>query len=57
MVAGGTSGSRDKDVQTLQKTQVHQTKTQGVEWGSIWKYKPGEIYHRGHNEETTRKMY
>jgi hypothetical protein len=35
MVAEGTSGSRDKDVQTLQKTQVHKKKTQGVEQGIL----------------------
>jgi hypothetical protein len=51
VVAGGTSGPRDKEVQTLQKTQIHQTKTQGVEQGGLWKYKPGEKEHRGHNEE------
>jgi hypothetical protein len=45
MVVGGTSGSRDKVVQTLQKNQVHQTKTQGVEQGSLWKYKTGEKEH------------
>jgi hypothetical protein len=42
MVVGRTIGSRDKDVQNIQETQVHQTKTQGVEQGSIWKHKPGE---------------
>ena len=53
MVAGGTTRSRDKDVQTLQKNQVHQTKTQGVEQGSLWKYKLGGKEHQGQNEETT----
>ena len=42
MVVGGTTGPWDKDVQTIQETQVHQTKTQGVEQGSLWKHKPGE---------------
>jgi hypothetical protein len=42
MVAGGTTGPRDKDVQTLQETQVHQTKNQGMEKGSLWKHKPEE---------------
>jgi hypothetical protein len=53
VVVGGTFGPRDKDVQTLQKTQIHKTKTQGVEQGGLWKYKPGEKEHRGQNEETT----
>ena len=45
------------DVQILQKTQVHQTKTQGVEQVSLWKYKPGEKEHQGQNDETTRTMH
>jgi hypothetical protein len=57
MVAGGTARSREKDVRTLQKTTVHQTKTQGVEQGSLWKYKPGEKEHRGKNEENTGTIY
>jgi hypothetical protein len=57
VVVGGTSRPRDKNVQTLQKTQIHQTKTQGVEQVSLWKYKPGEKEHRGQNEETTRTVY
>ena len=57
MVARGTTGPRDKDVQTLQENQVHQTKTQGVEQRSLWKHKQEEKNYQGWNEEAPGTLH